>query len=106
MEIFGDTRKALLAREMTKLFEQSQYGSLSELSEWIAEDDNRRKGEFVIVTAGAEQSSDESGVISEAQRILLTLLEEELPLKQAVKIASKITGLKKNKLYEWALSFK
>lgn len=101
-EIFGVTRQALIAREMTKLFEQSRYGSLSDLTNWVAQDNNRCKGEFVIVTAGAEQGSDEFEVISETQKTLSVLLEE-LPLKQAVKIACKITGLKKNKLYEMAL---
>lgn len=102
-EIFGETRTVFLARELTKLFEQTYYGTLAGLRAWINEDANHHKGEFVLVLAGAEPQSDEAIKMHNAEEVLRVLMEE-LPLKQAVKIAARMTGLGKNKLYEQALS--
>ena len=44
--------------------------------------------------------------MSEEARRVLQLLLDELPLKQAVKLATDITGAKKNALYELALELK
>jgi 16S rRNA (cytidine1402-2'-O)-methyltransferase len=104
-EIFGNNRKALLARELTKMYEQSHYAVLADLCIWLSVDDNRCKGEFVIVAEGVKWADEEWISLNETGKVLRALLEE-LPLKQAVKIATKITGLNKNKLYELALSFK
>jgi 16S rRNA (cytidine1402-2'-O)-methyltransferase len=104
-ELLSKNRKALLARELTKFFEQSHYADLAELCVWLREDDNRCKGEFVIVVEGADSLTAEQTELQEGEGILQILLDE-LPLKQAVKIAGKITGLNKNKLYELALSLK
>ena len=50
-----------------------------------------------------ETAGDDNHV--EYQRILKILLEE-MPLKQAVSIATKITGAKRNLLYELAVRYK
>ena len=101
-EIFGNRRQALLARELTKRFEQSCWATLAEIEQWLTADEQRLKGEFVIVVAGSEELLDEDQETAQAQR-LLTVLLEELPVRQAVKLATKLSGLSKNKLYEMAL---
>lgn len=102
--VFGGERQAVIARELTKLFEQVQGGTLTELCEWIEADEKRRLGEFVVVVQGATQPA-ETTTNPEVQYLLRALLEE-LPLKRAVALAAKITGLKKNALYELALALK
>ena len=99
----GATRAAVLARELTKTFETVQSGTLVELGEFVAGDPHQQKGEIVVLVEGAPQV--ESAVDTEAERILGILLEE-LPLKQAAALAARITGGKKNQLYQRALAMK
>jgi 16S rRNA (cytidine1402-2'-O)-methyltransferase len=100
---FGDSREAVIARELTKLFETIAGGTVAELEAWVAGDANQQKGEIVVIVAGlTEISSDES---AEGLRIL-TILLAELPLKQASELTAKITGQKKNAVYNTALTLK
>src|SRR3989344_1889843 len=103
-EIFGPGREAVLARELTKQFETVRSGTLTELSEWVKRDPHQQLGEFVILIHGVPRAEREA-VDEEAERVLRILLEE-LPVSQAAALAAKITGLKKNRLYEYALSLK
>jgi len=103
-EIFGPEREAVLARELTKQFETVRSGTLTELSKWVNRDPHQQLGEFVILIHGVPRAEREA-VDEEAERILRILLEE-LPVSQAATLAAKITGLKKNRLYEYALNLK
>lgn len=103
-EIFGPGREAVLARELTKQFETVHNGTLAELFEWVERDTNQQLGEFVILIHGVPRAEQEA-MDAEAERVLRILIEE-LPVSQAASLAAKITGLKKNKLYEYALSLK
>jgi 16S rRNA (cytidine1402-2'-O)-methyltransferase len=99
--VFGPDRRAVVARELTKRFETIHDDRLGELPAWLAADENRRRGEFVVLVEGAAQiQGDETD--AEVQR-LLTILMEELPLKQAAALAARISGRKKNALYRLAL---
>ena len=100
-EVLGGERRLTLARELTKTFETFHRCSLAEASAWLQEDTNRQRGEFVLLVEPAPEKS-EQGLGEESQRILELLLAE-LPLKQAVKLATEITGEKKNALYQLAL---
>lgn len=97
--LFGVERRALLAREITKAFETLRLDTLRGLHEFVRDDPQQQKGESVILVEGAEQSAPS---VTEAEKVLRALLAE-LPLKQAVKLAGAITGVKKNELYELAL---
>jgi len=99
--VFGGERPAVIARELTKRFEEVQAATLSELLVWLDADPNRRRGEFVVLAQGAPARTDE--VDTPETRRLLTALMEELPLGRAVAVAVKATGLKRKALYEWAL---
>ena len=103
-EIFGAAREAVLARELTKQFETLRGGGLAELHDWVSSDKHQQLGEFVILIHGVPRAEREA-MDAEAERVLKLLLEE-LPVSQAAALAAKITGLKKNKLYEYALAFK
>ncbi len=101
----GGERVILFARELTKLFEQLHACPLAEAPAWLAADDNHRRGEFVLVVAPPPARSDDDEQAREARRVLDILLEE-LPLKQAAHLAARITGVRKNALYDLALSLK
>ena len=101
---FGDARRIVIARELTKMFETIHACPLAEATAWIEGNADRRKGEFVLVLEGQPVSRSGEDQ-ARAQQVLETLLAE-LPLKQAVALAAKITGGRKNELYELALKFK
>ncbi len=103
-EIFGGEREAVIARELSKLHETFLRGSLNDLVSQLEEDENQRKGEFVVLVAGAPDIEKETVEISIDG--LLAILIKELPLKQAAGLASEITGQKKNSLYNLALKIK
>ncbi|MBI5783203.1 MAG: 16S rRNA (cytidine(1402)-2'-O)-methyltransferase [Gammaproteobacteria bacterium] len=103
-EVFGDGREAVLARELTKQFETLRSGTLAELLEWVGRDANQQLGEFVILIHGVPRA--EQGDVDEETERVLKILLDELPVSQAAALAAKITGLKKNRLYEYALGLK
>ncbi len=100
--VFGEDRQAVIARELTKLHEQIKAGTLAELVEQVNADDNMRRGECVMLVKGRE--IDKSDALSASAIATLQLLLAELPVKQAAKLTSQITGEKKNALYSWALA--
>ena len=96
----GGTRRVVVARELSKLFEQIHRCQLSELHHWLALAPEHQRGEFVLLVE-AEVASDEPD-LSEATRVLSILLESN-SVSQAAALAARITGLKKNALYDLAL---
>ncbi len=101
--VFGTARRILIARELTKLFEETHVCVLGEAPAWLAADAHRGKGEFVLVVEGAVAASATESV--DVDKTLKALLDE-LPLKQAVALAVKITGGSRNALYQRALAMK
>lgn len=103
MEVcFGSERAATLARELTKTYETIIPATLGALLERVRSDDNQQKGEIVLVVGGA---AAKEGELDADARKTLEILLEELPLRQAATLAAKITGIKKNLLYDTALSW-
>lgn len=103
--VFGGRREAVVARELTKLHEEVRSGCLDELRVWCGGGEDHRRGEFVVVVHGASESTDSERITVEA-RVLMEELLKELPVSRAVAAAIRITGLKKNVLYDLALSLK
>ena len=102
-KVFGDEREIVFAREITKLFESIHRCKLGVAMEWLNSDPNNQRGEFVLLVSGAPERA--AGLDAGTERTLAVLLEE-LPLKQAVQLAVKITGGNKNELYQRALALK
>jgi 16S rRNA (cytidine1402-2'-O)-methyltransferase len=94
------TRRVVVAREISKLFEQIHRCQLSELHDWLAQAPEHQKGEFVLLVEAAVVSDEPD--LSEAIRVLTILLEGN-SVSQAAALAARITGLKKNALYDLAL---
>ncbi len=101
--ILGGDRLIVIARELTKLFEEINTCPLEQALAWLTADNNRQRGEFVLLISGATERTEESS--AENTRVLQLLLAE-LPLKHAVQIAAKITGASRNQLYQEALKTK
>ena len=103
-KIFEETRIVVIARELTKRFETIYSDTLINVKRWIENDTNQQRGEIVVLVEGAKEIPAEKN--QAATQALLTILLETLPLKQAVEIAAKITGERKNDLYQQALEMK
>lgn len=103
-QVLGSRRTILIARELTKVFETFHRCMLGEAADWLRADANRQRGEFVLLVEGAPPPN--RGELSAEVLRVLQLLVQELPLKQAVHLATRITGAKKNALYQLALKMK
>ena len=96
VEAFGADREAYLGRELTKLHEQCVVASLGELRDEVDSGTIASKGEFVVAVSGAVGTAESS---LEVDRLLAELLEL-VPARQAAAIAARITGARRNALYE------
>lgn len=103
VEVFGPTRPATLARELTKKFETIRLATLAELFAFVSDHAEQQRGEFVLVVGGAPARTH--AVAVEDQQVLKKLLAA-LPLKQAVKLTQEITGARRHELYALALEWK
>lgn len=99
--VFGGGRKISLCRELTKIHEETIRTTLSEAVTYF--DATPPKGEFVLVIAGAEKSSDPKMELDEAVEAVLNLRGEGLSLKAAAKQVSAMCGIPKNTLYNAVL---
>lgn len=93
---FGAERHAVVARELTKLFETVLDGSLAQLCDRIAADPNQRRGEFVLLVHGVADAIDAK--VIEGRRIYAAL-SEHLPPSTAAKVAAELSGASRKALY-------
>lgn len=100
--IWGSDKQIVLAKELTKTWETIVNFSILDLINWLQEDSNRQKGEFVLIVEGNNKTAD---AIDPKAINTLKLLLKELPLKKAAAITAEIYGLKKNQLYQLGLTF-
>ncbi len=102
---FGAEREAVIGRELTKLHETFLRGGLGELLTRVNGDEDQRKGEFVVLVAGARPDASGPSLSLDRDRLLLRLMQE-MPLKKAVALLAELGCGKKNQLYEQALKLK
>jgi len=95
----GGLRRACVAREMTKRFESFYRGSLADLAARAANDEDMRRGECVVIVAGALEAAPEAARLDQALGVLL----EFLPASAAAAAAAKLTGVRRNDAYARAL---
>jgi 16S rRNA (cytidine1402-2'-O)-methyltransferase len=96
------SRCITVARELTKQFEEVVTLPAHAAPAWLAADANRSRGEFVLVLHARERPAAQA--LDDASERTLALLVAELPLKQAVALATAITGAPRNALYARALA--
>ena len=95
-QAFGDERPAVLARELSKLFETVLDGSLGQLRGRVETDPDQRKGEFVVLVQGAGEDADAK--VIEGRR-LYARLKDHLPPSTAAKLAAELSGAPRKELY-------
>ena len=106
-EVFGPERDILVARELTKVFEQSVRMPLGDAAAWLRADPNHARGEFVLVVyPPAERAQAAAGLDEAADKVVQTLVAAGLPTKQVAQIAQQLTGAPKDQLYQRALELK
>ena len=94
--VFGPEREAVLARELTKLFETVLGGTLEQVCARVQADPDQRRGEFVLVVRGA--GDDGSAALAEGRR-LYEKLSQHLAPSQAAKLAAELSGAPRKALY-------
>jgi 16S rRNA (cytidine1402-2'-O)-methyltransferase len=99
-ERLGAAREVVIARELSKKFEEVARMKLGDAAAWLGAGPHRAQGEFVLVLGPGEARAREAG---EAERVLALLLEA-LPPGEAARLAARITGAPRNELYRRALA--
>ena len=94
-------KSCVIAKEITKVHEQFIPGKAGELLARLNDDSALNKGEFVVLIDNSDNSAARQLNTDDIE--LLKVLLEEVPVKIAVKIATRLTGKKKNELYPQAL---
>ena len=101
-EVLQCDRKIFIAREITKRFESNFNGTAKQCLDWLNSDSDQGKGEFVLVIGGCDDS-----VLIEQNTLgalkILDLLKDKVSVRDAVRIASEISGAQKNAIYEKVL---
>ena len=101
INVFSD-RPAAIVREITKLYEESRRGSLSELLEQIQKT-GTLKGEIVIVVAPPQETEN---IVSQHIEEQLSLLLASHSVKEAASILAEQTGKPRKEIYALALKIK
>lgn len=101
VDVIGENRQIVLARELTKRYEEFIRGSLKEVSQWA--NDNEIRGEFVMILAGNDnpvlkeeiKQTDDLSIKDYVQQ----LITQGNKPNDAIKIVAKDRGLKKQQVY-------
>ena len=96
-DIFGGEREAVLARELTKMFETVIGEPLMDLAARVVADPDQQRGEHVILVAG--RGEEANAKLAEGQRVF-AILRDALPPAKAAKLAAAISGAPRKLLYE------
>jgi 16S rRNA (cytidine1402-2'-O)-methyltransferase len=99
-EVFGSERGATVVREITKTYEETIRGSLSQLAERFRGE--QALGEIVIIVEGAPAKGS-TAFSSAAALTVEDLIEAGLSLKQASALIAKLTGASRREVYQEAL---
>ncbi|MDP0589072.1 MAG: 16S rRNA (cytidine(1402)-2'-O)-methyltransferase [Candidatus Endonucleobacter bathymodioli] len=104
LDMLGEQRYVVLAREITKTFETVIAGTVGVVRECLANDSDQCRGEFVVLVEGSREKPN-SFFSKDTERLLLRLLQD-LSIKKATAIVADITGHRKKELYDFVLTLK
>lgn len=96
LEVFGN-RRAVIARELTKLHEEYLRGTLQELVEI---DPTSLKGEMVVLVDGNKDEMSIKLSDDELRKLVQNLTETGLSMKDAIRQVSEMTTIQKNYIYK------
>lgn len=97
---FGAEREIVVARELTKKFEEVARMKLGDVRAWLEAGPHRQQGEFVLVLGPAKEEAIDP--LAEGKRVLAVLLNS-LPASEAARLAARISGAPRKALYRIAL---
>ena len=97
-EVYGN-RQVTLVRELTKLYEEYQRGSISEILDYI--DSNPLKGECLLIVAGASENDREENLTSDVTPVeaVETLIDSGMKPNQVIKTIAKERKINRQELY-------
>ena len=101
-DLFGQERKAVLCKEITKIYESFIGNNFMEITDYIKEHQDKLKGEFTIIVEGNRELTIDLQKIDK----ILDILQSQISSKDAIKICSIITGYKKSTIYKRLLERK
>lgn len=105
LEVCGPERVLTIARELTKRFEEVATLPLSRAAQWLEGGSHRAQGEFVLIVHQANTPEARED-IDEATLELLDVLLETVSVRDAARVAAKVSGLPRDVLYAAALERK
>lgn len=108
LQAFGAEREIVVARELTKKFEQFVSGTIQYAVDYFTENSDKVRGEFVLMVKGHIVESDEEseGKIIAQDKMIEVMLKQSLPVKQISEMIAEITGEKKKPIYQRTLELK
>ena len=96
LERFGPERELVIARELSKKFEEVARLRLADAPGWLGAGPHRQQGEFVLVLGpGPAKETD----AAEGARVR-DILAKEMSASDAARLAARITGVPRNSLYK------
>jgi 16S rRNA (cytidine1402-2'-O)-methyltransferase len=95
-------RDLVVARELTKAFETIAAMPLADAARWFADDENRSRGEFVLIVDLPAQAS--AGTLTADAERWLEALAGELPPARAARVVAHVTGAPRDQCYARALA--
>ena len=97
-EVYGN-RQVTLVRELTKLYEEYQRGSISEVLDYITS--NPLKGECLLIVAGASENDREENITSDVTPVeaVKALIASGMKPNQAIKTVAKERKMNRQELY-------
>ncbi len=97
-EVYGN-RQVTLVRELTKLYEEYQRGSISEVLDYITS--NPLKGECLLIVAGASENDREENITSDVTPVeaVEALIASGMKPNQAIKTVAKERKMNRQELY-------
>ena len=99
-KIYGGQKKILVAKEITKIYENINYLSLDDWFEYFSENNNERlKGEFVIIIP-KEKLTNKDILDDKIESFIILLLKNNVSYNSAIKIVCTFYKLNKNKIYK------
>lgn len=98
-EIFGE-RRAVLVKEMTKIYEKTIRGNISEILECLK--DSKIAGEYVVVIEGRPEGKRSN--VEDAMKEIKSLMKKGMGRKDAVKRIAEEYGISKKELYNRSLA--
>jgi 16S rRNA (cytidine1402-2'-O)-methyltransferase len=103
VNVCSATRLLTLARELTKRFEEIVTMLAGEAPEWLAAEAHRQQGEFVLIIHSSPPLDQAGSQVGLATDELLDVLLETVSVRDAARVAARLTGQSREVLYDRAL---